>query len=71
MGGMVMNDKCMVQAMQFASSGPWYVFLCTGTGRNFSIIYLMLSPMSSFATRDFAAKLDVRPQVCGPVGPQQ
>jgi hypothetical protein len=32
-GAMVMNDKSMVRAMQFASSGPWYVFLCTGTGR--------------------------------------
>ena len=27
----------------------------------------MLSPMSTFATRDFVAKLDVGPRVCGPV----
>ena len=31
--------------------------------RYFFIIYLMLSPTSTFATRDFVAKLDVGPQV--------
>jgi hypothetical protein len=30
-------------------------------------IYLMLSPTSSFATRDFVAKVDVGPRVRGPV----
>ena len=34
-------------------------------------IYLMLSPTSTFATRDFVAKLDVGPRLGGPVGPQQ
>jgi hypothetical protein len=33
---------------------------------DFIIIYLMLSPTSCFATRDFVAKLDVGPRVCGP-----
>ena len=37
----------------------------------FFIIYLMLSPTSTFATRDFVAKLDVGLRVGGPVGPEQ
>ena len=37
---------------------------------NFFIIYLMLSPMSTFATRDFVAKVDVGPRVGGPACPQ-
>ena len=72
------NDA--IQKAQGGSGEPVLTRFCSNdavseffflSDRYFIIIYLLLSPTSTFATRDFVAKLDVGPRLGGPVGPQQ